>query len=95
MRRMVEGRARSAFFHDLRHYPVEMIPDIRGQESQRPHPALVEPPIALRVADWIVAHVMTGAVHLDRQRRRVTEEVERIGLGGMLPAKFEPARTCP
>src|SRR5690606_16425847 len=48
--------------------------------------------VALRVPRHPLGIVMARAVDLHRQRRRRTEEVEGVGLYGVLAAELEPAK---
>jgi hypothetical protein len=95
MRSMVEGRARSALLQNQRNYAVEIVPNVRGHEAQRLYASGGKDLVAPLIARRIVPHIMACAVNLDRQRRGVAVEIERIGLAGMLASEFESARASP
>jgi hypothetical protein len=67
---------------------AKIVQHFDGREANDPNALPGKPPIPANVVGGIITHNMSFAIHLDREPRCRTVEIENVWAQGMLPAKL-------
>jgi hypothetical protein len=91
IRRMVEGKR--ATIEDRRGDPIEAVHHIGGRDAERLDAVCRKRRITESIAFGVVAHVVRGAVDLDRELRLRAIEIEHEAVDRVLSAKPNARRS--